>query len=152
MMATRAKKKPRAWQRLAERLAAASETPGLDYEFYMPIALSDEAGAVAWSAYADTFGARFCPLGHERRDPANRGVAWDMPPDKWMRPALSEAKKMLGACASADNVAPARGRRMLTRVIADLESYRDVGCSSMSPDLPKGAKASSKTKQKRRTP
>ena len=110
----------RPWQVLRARLGKLT----VGHEFIM--FLEDQAGIAAWSVNASRVGATFYP--DNQGDP---GVAWDLPVAVTrMARGLTLAKKLRRRMKAGS-----QSSSMLDRVICDLESYRDVGCSSTSPQL-----------------
>jgi hypothetical protein len=110
---------PKPWAALRKRLGR-PDAPDATHEWFMP--LEDRAGIVAWRTWASAVHAAYVPETKET------GVAWEFP-------VLAAMKKSLERAESLFRHEPRNA--LLGRVVRDLRSYRDHGCSSMSPDHPK---------------
>lgn len=118
------------WKLLTDRVSA-DPSPGGECEFFTPIEDDDEDGIAAWSMFANVLGTEF----YGAEEEGGCGVTWEAPPMSAMKKALITAKKMRANLARQDNGAAHKKTKLMSRIIVDLESYRDVGCSSKSSVL-----------------
>lgn len=117
-MKTPKAKAPNPWAALRKRIGR-PDTRDIMIEWFMP--LDDKLGKRAWRVWAEPLGARYV-------DGKEPGVAWDFPLVSRMQRALANAEAEYER--DMNNV-------LLYRVVRDLRSYRDTGCSTFSPDKPK---------------
>ena len=112
------------WSALQKRIRG----PEAESEWCMPLAeIGDDEAIVAWVLFASRVGVRvqICDLNEDELE-----VVWDTPIVENMQQSLAMAEQLnlkeMGKVA----------RRRLGRVIRDLQTYRDIGCSSRSPKHP----------------
>jgi len=120
--------KAKPWSALAARLALDGGPGGPEDEFFMPLEIEDMVGVAAWSAHAASLGAVFRPSSAS----GGQGVAWPCPPARQLARGLGSAKKKRALLEAQDGVDAAKQRRLLDRILRDLESYRDHGRSTTS--------------------
>lgn len=115
------------WKLLKDRVTA-EPSPDGECEFFTPIEDDDIVGLAAWSMFANVLGTEFYGADEE----GGCGVTWPSPPMPAMKVALKTANKMQKNLMRQDNASAAQRANLMARVIVDLESYRDFGCSSKS--------------------